>query len=1296
MNNNTSIKQNKLLRFLIALILVISMSAQILAPHITVYAGGVDSNSISNGSDTEETNPQPSSGKKYLCIYSDNGTSRKNAFWVGYVANTSGEIIGEPKIIFPEKFTSAQQAMVLTSDQHMLKCHLDPSRVVTQYIHGPFPGLVKPKQGNVELTNNFQTGAIDHKKLIKDLVGESEAVEIMNNPDQYYLILEVSNVVTHSSPSNPKVTKVFLGSPLNHIDITRTLPDGVTDFHVDYAKVNIYSNDDIEDYVDYWVNRYYNGRKILDSNDEMDIEEAEDRISYSVNYAHKYDYLDPRKALKVVWDGTPKQYSATVLGWSMEGADWWDKSQGYIWSYWLPFYSYHNKEGWAGLPATVPGKAGLIKNALYNPDIADPGKGWGMAAIKISQMGSSSSIDTYDIPNHPPTPSYCEYPTPGLKSGPCKIVKHYWIENSDGSYTKFGTYTRDLTSNNIHITDEKNKVGYELIGWWSTDNYNASLDDPTPRAPVETRRTSATSAGYQQGTTEQTVILNQDTGEKTLVLVFIKSEGTTTLAVDGDYRIWQSQIAQRNSFDTVTTLKALTNQVFKWESSGHKTSCSGHLTCGKSEHSHSSSCKDANGNTNCGKSEHSHSSSCYSYCKNWGWKDQSVSFAIHNANGKNCNTYASVLSIKNEEVIYRSPNYSNPNYKIPYTNSAELLSGKRSYTSGSVFTISSGYFHYNFIIFRGKDRLTLADWKNTSGTKDFLTGISNTTYNFKSANKPTGTRAAESYVDKFVAKFTDGPTNGSDDHTTTYSPSSPVGTGCGNSRTYSLKTPSSSPEGTAKVAVDVYWASGEESDLEMQQGAGINDIPQNEVNAELEAGSISFVPYIMMRFDTRTTDNDRAAVLSQRSGSDGLVETKFYDWIDYVIDKGDTRKYAIGVTSTQWSTHKQAASEIAKFFGGSAPSGDYIANGFADQSILPGGAVFSIGIPEQYVRTVTVKTMQAYLPKDGSGYEQIDKTGGTITGLSTDKQPLLDAHKKLVEDAMEEWSKTEIHEYLATNPSVITSATSSTLIKDNGIELFGDGMAVDVLKDSSGATLENHTNQDTKYYFGGDYSKSTLNTCYAKTVAGSNLSDESYKESTKTQYYTFFTNVYGQVLCQVKDSEDSAKLSSDFKKLKPGGDIKLVANSGSCDIASSVDRSSALYEVAVMTDVVRSLRYATASARGNDTTIPDAYWGSNWYNEAFDGITYIYQRTDFKVGLWDPALRETVLDPAVTPYQASKDDFFTLFHAMVLNSWKETDDFSTEPFKNNNGKEYMLEYEFTKLYGSKIFYIPNVTTQDLN
>ena len=54
MNNNTSIKQNKLLRFLIALILVISMSAQILAPHITVYAGGVDSNSISNGSDTEE------------------------------------------------------------------------------------------------------------------------------------------------------------------------------------------------------------------------------------------------------------------------------------------------------------------------------------------------------------------------------------------------------------------------------------------------------------------------------------------------------------------------------------------------------------------------------------------------------------------------------------------------------------------------------------------------------------------------------------------------------------------------------------------------------------------------------------------------------------------------------------------------------------------------------------------------------------------------------------------------------------------------------------------------------------------------------------------------------------------------------------------------------------------------------------------------------------------------------------------------------------------------------------------
>ena len=57
-------------------------------------------------------------------------------------------------------------------------------------------------------------------------------------------------------------------------------------------------------------------------------------------------------------------------------------------------------------------------------------------------------------------------------------------------------------------------------------------------------------------------------------------------------------------------------------------------------------------------------------------------------------------------------------------------------------------FNYIAMLFRGKDHLTLADWKNSAvgyaaGTS-YLTDITDeSTYNFKSDNKPTGTRMGE-------------------------------------------------------------------------------------------------------------------------------------------------------------------------------------------------------------------------------------------------------------------------------------------------------------------------------------------------------------------------------------------------------------------------------------------------------------------------------------------------------------------------------------------------------------------------
>ena len=1293
------------MRLILSFIMIISILSTTISIPITTYAE--DEKNINNQSDTEETTTYTSDGKQHLCIYGTTNARKDTVFWVCYVANTAGEMVTDPYIVFPGGYTQANINKVWSADWSLLKCHLDPSVEVTHMRQEPVPGLPAPtagRPGSESLTDAFINNEFDWQTLIGEMCNGNTALiqDIIAHKDQYYLVAEVANVTTHTSATNETVHQLVY-TPFVTVHVYRTLPDGVTGFHLNYHTVKVSMGSaafaqskgaiSINEYINLWRPVYYGSAKVIENESQA----AKAKKSMEVALEHitggMHEYVDPRYPIKVVWEGNYQMYAATTLGWSMDGT-WWDKSQAFLWNYYFPMGNYLGKD-WHGLPRKVEGKSVLNKNYNWNPDIGKPEYGWGMAAIRMDGGGDDSSthIDTYDIPNHPDEPDKCEYPTPGIKSGICTIVKHYWEEQEDGTYKFIETCRRDnCCSNVIHITDEKDKTGYKLIGWWGTNGYNASKDNPTPMDPVKDRRITEA----QNGDTEATVTLNPNINENTLVAVFVKpANPAETLDLDGDYIIRQSQISQRNSFDNVDSLKVLSSHIFKWTRAAHQMTCTahggdGHLVCTRDEHSHHSSCdSDHDGHNDCGKSEHSHDSDCYDPCGGWGFSDSKIRFGVKNLNNT---SYPSVLSYCNEMTINIDSDKIQPNL------SREVAYDGNS-TTTSADAITSNNWHYNFIIFRGKDYLTLAKWRNdrfNTNVESFLGGISNqSTYNFKSQNTPANTRAAASYIDQFTAKFGNGITHyqsSQDMQTVTY-PYTPCSNGnrCDSDpKQYNLNNPTG--DYNATVAVNVYWANGEEPDLNITT----DEIPQNDVNCHLKAGTVSFIPYIMMRYDDRTQDDNFAAVLSQRT-SNGVVTATFYDWIDYELDHDFDQAYAINVTSTQWSTHKTAASELAEFFGGTAPNGSYIANGFADQSILPGGAVFTIGIPNNKVRTVTVKTAQAYLPSCGSGYEQVDKTVGASTGISgiaTTNTPLLQAHRDLVDSAMAEWQKTEIHEYLSVSPSLTTSATSSYEIVTHGKELFGD-IDVSVLKDDSGNTMINHTNSDTKYYFGGDYSQTLLNTCYGESSGGSNTSDASYEKSTSRMYLTFFTNVYGQVCCLKGEDESSTVLPARIDRCKPNGqlgyDIVLVAEPRSSVIVA--DPSSIVYEVAVMTDVVRSLRQCTASQRGYDSECP---WGNKWYNEAFDGITYIYQETEFKVGLWDAALRDTVLDPAVTPYQENKDDFFTRFHAMALNTWKASDNFSENPFKNNAGNTYMLQYDFKDLYGSQIFYIPNVTTQDLN
>ena len=143
-------------------------------------------------------------------------------------------------------------------------------------------------------------------------------------------------------------------------------------------------------------------------------------------------------------------------------------------------------------------------------------------------------------------------------------------------------------------------------------------------------------------------------------------------------------------------------------------------------------------------------------------------------------------------------------------------------------------------------------------------------------------------------------------------------------------------------------------------------------------------------------------------------------------------------------------------------------------------------------------------------------------------------------------------------------------------------------------------------------------------------------------------------------------------------------------------------EIDEKTYIVRKLVDAIERNTGNDGS---ATWVSSgkWYNEAMDGITIEVQTTQITVGFNSPALRSSVLDVKLIPLfeEGNKSNTKATFFKKYFSSAFRTQNYSTAmgsvedvigKFKGTSIKLIDTENLFT----SKVFYIPNVTTQDLH
>ena len=432
---------------------------------------------------------------------------------------------------------------------------------------------------------------------------------------------------------------------------------------------------------------------------------------------------------------------------------------------------------------------------------------------------------------------------------------------------------------------------------------------------------------------------------------------------------------------------------------------------------------------------------------------------------------------------------------------------------------------------------------------------------------------------------------------------------------------------------------------------------------ELNYGTINFVPYIKMQYDTPTS-HDNVVYVSGKYGRSltvnehvGVYFTPSNNNQNIVNTNSKTIKGKLSIQSNQWSTHATAIAKAGTL------------------SVLPGGAVLDLAVLKENRQRFVVESIKPILA--GSGLTQVNSTGSS--SLKTDDTTAKQEHVDFVKQVVEALEGLSVQQYV-TNQNVDPKTYKRNVWL-------------------AGKEVNPTSKTDSKYYFRADDDKDS------KTSGKSNMGDIDvrigganaypYKDIKSTissqtiiDYYTFFSDTAGNI------------------KYKTGKSLAEVSKIGNVDSEGTVilkkgESSSAISNEDIIrinnkTHIVDKLVKALERNTGSDS---DAKWvdDGHWYNEAFDGVTYVYQRTELTLGTINPYIRSSVLDPQLTPHSSGKSDMFKYYKASQFKMREYSEVYG----KGNEGKladyrgvEFKTEL-LDKLFISDIFFIPNVTVQDL-
>lgn len=508
--------------------------------------------------------------------------------------------------------------------------------------------------------------------------------------------------------------------------------------------------------------------------------------------------------------------------------------------------------------------------------------------------------------------------------GSYTIVKNYRCSDDGGNtYTDAGCYNIKNIAGTIKIEDEQS---YKVAGYKISTTESTNINSLTWESSVPG---TITKSGKDTGT------VKLSNSEKCLYVLLEKIERTTEEGA-GEFEISESSLTKRVRFRETDATNILNSHLFKWYSDGFTvTSCQGHSytdTCTNTD-----SDNDGTGDTCGGHTD---------YCSDFKFLDDSITVSLRNEKVSESSNI--MVQINGWQNVVKDTSATSI---TKYWNTI-----KRGLKSSSTF--SSYRWDYISVLWRGEDKLTVAQWKNSDTTNSLMSNIG-----FKVSNSPQGTRKTSDYLTAFSAKFS----GEAQDLSTKYGGST-AGTSsgmlCTQTKSYSFKEDTALSLNNISVKVKTY--SGQNS-RDNSNGA----LKQNQA----EAGSITFYPYIKMKYDTYNMPyasnyaqtvyilGNYARTLNLRNG----CTVTFTPEDDNSLE----------VVSNQWSTHNTVMSNINKLFDTTD----------AAYKVIPGGAV--LGIQNRYgddgkpiTKDVNVITYICTL--EGDGKTQVDYTGSVNGDFTID------------------------------------------------------------------------------------------------------------------------------------------------------------------------------------------------------------------------------------------------------------------------------------------------------------------------